>query len=199
LGDLAILATKRKDDLEPYWQDEKDWLCTVEFLPADDSEARLFATDIIGDLIGYAHLTNTRSLAFLGDPDASAYELLFSFASPNEKDQFLDLVRSNEDLGSDYIENDFSSPTSEEIRDARPLATVLPRDVVTHAALIATTLLLGVGRGHGQGHGFDRRLGQALSRGYSCPVRLCADSPCATRAPTNRTEPGNGVTGDNSS
>jgi len=23
----------RKDDLEPYWQDETDWLCTVEFLP----------------------------------------------------------------------------------------------------------------------------------------------------------------------
>jgi hypothetical protein len=129
-------------------------------LPADDSEARLFATDIIGDLIGYAHLTNTRSLAFLGDLDASAHELFFSFASPNEKDQFLDLVRSNEDLGSDYIENDSSSPTSEEIRDARPLATVLPRDVVTHAALIATTLLLGVGRGHVQGHGFDRRLGR---------------------------------------
>ena len=28
----------------------------------------------------------------------SAYELLFSFSSPKEKGQFLDLVRSNEDL-----------------------------------------------------------------------------------------------------
>jgi len=27
-GDLTILRTNRKDDLEPYWQDEKDWLCT---------------------------------------------------------------------------------------------------------------------------------------------------------------------------
>src|SRR6266481_6161043 len=27
LGDLAILKTKRTDDLEPSWQDEKDWLC----------------------------------------------------------------------------------------------------------------------------------------------------------------------------
>jgi hypothetical protein len=26
-GDLAILGTKHKDDFEPYWQDEKDWLC----------------------------------------------------------------------------------------------------------------------------------------------------------------------------
>jgi len=83
--------------LEPYWQKEKDWLCTVEFLPTDDPEARLFAADIIGYLVGYANLTNTRSLALLGDPDASAYELLFSFSSPQEREQFLELVRSNED------------------------------------------------------------------------------------------------------
>ena len=49
-GDLAILSTNRKDDLKPYWRDEKEWLCTVEFLPTDDSEARLFAADIIGYL-----------------------------------------------------------------------------------------------------------------------------------------------------
>ena len=30
-----MLGTKRKDDFEPYWQDEKDWLCIVEFLPTD--------------------------------------------------------------------------------------------------------------------------------------------------------------------
>jgi hypothetical protein len=28
-----MLGTKHKDDFEPYWQDEKDWLCNVEFLP----------------------------------------------------------------------------------------------------------------------------------------------------------------------
>jgi hypothetical protein len=137
------LRTNRKDDFEPYWQDETDWLCTVEFLPTDDPEARLFAADIIGYLCGYAHLTNTRSLAPLGDPDASAYELLFSFASTSEKDQFLNLVRSNEDLGNDYIENDFMYPSTEEIRNARPLAAVLPQDVMTHATLVATTVLAG--------------------------------------------------------
>jgi hypothetical protein len=89
------LGTKRKHDFEPCWQDEKDWLCTVEFLPTDDPDARLYSADIIGYLVGYAHLSNTRSLALLGDPDASAYELLFSFSTPEEKDQFLDLVRSN--------------------------------------------------------------------------------------------------------
>ena len=101
---------KRKRHLEPFWHDEKDWLCTVEFLPTNDPEARLFAAELIGYLFGYAHLTNTRSLALLGDPDASAYELLFSFSSPAEKGQFLHLVRSNEDMGNEYIKNDFMSP-----------------------------------------------------------------------------------------
>src|SRR5260370_32575920 len=85
-GDLSILRTNRKDVLEPYWQDETDWLCTVEFLPTDDPEARLFAADIIGYLCGYAHLTNTPSLPLLGNPDRTAYELLFSFPSPTRKD-----------------------------------------------------------------------------------------------------------------
>ena len=88
------LGSKRKNDFEPYGQDEKDWLCTVEFLPSDDLEARLYSADIIGYLVGYAHLTNTRTLALLGDPNASAYELLFSFSTSEEKNQFLDLIRS---------------------------------------------------------------------------------------------------------
>ena len=41
----------------------------------------MFASDIIGYLFGYAHLTNTRSLALVDDPEANAYELLFSFPS----------------------------------------------------------------------------------------------------------------------
>ena len=104
------METKRKDDFEPFWEDEKDWLCIVEFLPTDNPEARLFAAEIIGYLVGYANLTNTRSLALLGDPDASAYELLFSFSSPEEKNEFLNLVRSNEDMGNDYI-NEYSTRT----------------------------------------------------------------------------------------
>jgi len=137
-----MLGTKRKDDVEPYWQDEKDWLCIVEFLPTDNPEARLFAADIIGYLVGYANLTNTRSLALLGHPDASAYELLFSFSSPEEKNEFLNLVRSNEDMGNDYI-TELTPPTAEEIRNARPLATVLPQDALTHAMLIAAAVCAG--------------------------------------------------------
>ena len=108
-------------------------------MPTDNPEARLFAADIIGYLVGYANLTNTRSLALLGDPDASAYELLFSFSSPEEKNEFLNLVRSNEDMGNDYI-IELTPPTTEEIRNARPLATVLPHDALTHTMLMAVTL-----------------------------------------------------------
>ena len=124
-GDLAVLGTKHKDDYEPFWQDEKDWLCIVEFSPTDNPEARLFAADIIGYLVGYANLTNTRSLALLADPDASAYELLFSFSSREEKSEFLNLVRSNEDMGNEYI-IELTPPTTEEIRNARPLQRSYP-------------------------------------------------------------------------
>jgi hypothetical protein len=80
-----------------------DWLCTVEFISEDDEEARLLATEIIGHLFGYAQATNTRALAVVGDADANAYELLFSFASSEGKEQFLHLVRTNEDMGNHYI------------------------------------------------------------------------------------------------
>ena len=43
----------RQDDIEPYWQDEDDRLSTVEFLPSDDLEGRVFAADIVGYLFGY--------------------------------------------------------------------------------------------------------------------------------------------------
>ena len=136
------MATKHKDDFEPYSRDEGDWLCTVEFLPGDDPEGRLFAAAMVGYLVGHAQLTNTRILALIGDPDASAYELLFSFSSPEEKNEFLNLVRSNEDMGRDYI-IELTPPTTEEIRNARPLATVLPHDALAHAMLIAVTQCAG--------------------------------------------------------
>jgi hypothetical protein len=82
-------------------------------------------------------------VALLGDPDASAYELLFSFSTSEEKNPFLDLVRSNENLGDDYIESDFVIPTTEETRNARPLAAVLPQDVMTHATVVATNMFAG--------------------------------------------------------
>jgi hypothetical protein len=130
------LKMNRQDDIEH----EDDWLCTVEFFPSDDLEGRVFAADLVGYLFGYAQLANARALALVGDSEAGAYEILFSFSTPGDKGQFLDLVRSNEDMGSDYIENDFLSPTTEEIRNARPLVAVLPEDIVSRATLIASAL-----------------------------------------------------------
>jgi hypothetical protein len=125
---------------EPHWIDENDWLCAVELFPTDDPEARLFAADVVGYLMGYAHLTDTRSLALVGDPADNAYEFLFSFSSPEGKKQFLELIRSNEDLGEAYIENDLIFPTLEEVRRARPVAKVLPEDVLYRATLIVASL-----------------------------------------------------------
>ena len=92
------------------------------------------------DIYLATHRRQTRALAFVGDADASAYELLFSFASSEGKEQLLHLVRTNEDVGNDYIEDDCRSPPAEEIRNARPIGTVLPPDVVNRIALIAATL-----------------------------------------------------------
>ena len=128
---------------EPHWIDEKDWLCAVELFPTDDPEARLFAADVVGYLMGYAHLTDTRSLALVGDPADNAYEFLFSFSSPEGKKRFFELIRSNEDLGEAYIENDLVSPTLEEIRRALPVAKVLPEDVLYRATLIVASLCSG--------------------------------------------------------
>ena len=66
------MGTNCKDNVKPYWQDEKDGLYTVEFVLVDHSKARFYAADIIGYLLGYAQLTKTHSLARLGNPDASA-------------------------------------------------------------------------------------------------------------------------------
>jgi hypothetical protein len=41
-------SMNRQHEIEPYWQDEDDWLCTVEFLPSNDPEGRVFAADIVG-------------------------------------------------------------------------------------------------------------------------------------------------------
>src|SRR6266567_2874296 len=112
---------------EPLWINEPDWLCAMEFLNDEDPEGRDLAADTIGYLLGHAQLTNTRSLALIGDPEEMAYEILFSFSSPAEKKRFLDLIRSNDDLGSEYVNNDLIQPVKDEIRIAQPLAAVLPQ------------------------------------------------------------------------
>jgi hypothetical protein len=125
---------------EPPWINEPDWLCTCEFLNDEDPESRDLAVDTIRYLLDYTQLTNTRSLALLGDPSEKVHEILFSFSSPEEKRRFLDLVCSNDELGSEYINSDFIEPSKDEIRKARPLAAVLPKTALTRAILVATTV-----------------------------------------------------------
>ena len=129
---------------EPHWVEEKDWLCAVEHFLRDDPQGRSFAAEILGYLMGYAHLTNTRALALIGDAKDSAYEFLFSFSSAEEKNRFLDMVRSNEDMGECYVENDLVVPSISEISRARPIAKVVPGDVLYRATLIATSLCSGI-------------------------------------------------------
>jgi hypothetical protein len=127
-----------KHMIEPHWIDEPDWLCAMEFLNDADAEGQELAAETIGYLLGYAQLTNTRSLALVGDPEMMAYEILFSFSSPADKARFLDLIRSNDQLGNEYIVNDLIQPAKEEIRDAQPLAAILPRAALTRALMVAT-------------------------------------------------------------
>ena len=132
------MTTKQRS--EHFWINEPDWLCAMEFLNDEDPKGRDLAADTIGYLLGYARLTNTRSLALLGDPSAEAYEILFSFSTREQKARFLEMVRSNDDLGNHYIDTDLLRPILDEIRDARPIAEVLPRDVFVQATLVAATI-----------------------------------------------------------
>jgi hypothetical protein len=109
----------------PFWLDEPDWLCSLEFLAPDDPEAQDETAETIGYLLGYAHMTNTRTLALLADPHGMAYEILFSFHSTEEKSSFLGLIQSSQDLGDDYIEYDLMTPTVEEILGCAPTLNCL--------------------------------------------------------------------------
>jgi hypothetical protein len=79
----------------------------------------------------------------LGDPSAEAYEILFSFSTPGEKARFLEMVRWNDDLGNHYIDTDLLRPTLDEIRLARPIATVLPQEALVRASLVAAAVCSG--------------------------------------------------------
>lgn len=122
----------------PYWQDEDDWIVLLEFLRKDDPEDHARSTESIGYLFAYAQMTDTRMLALVGDPNAGAYELMFSFSYREHKAHFLRLLRSNDatDCGDDEI----LVPRQNEIEAAQPVARVLPEDVMRQVTVIATML-----------------------------------------------------------
>jgi hypothetical protein len=127
--------------IPPYWNDEDDWIVLIEFLPKDDVEDRTQAAERIGYMLAYAQMTDTRMLALLGDPQADAYELLFSFNSAENKAEFFRLLNSNELSACD--DEFIQVPPQDEIDAAQPIAKVLPEDVVQRLTLIATMLLGG--------------------------------------------------------
>ena len=101
-----MLGTKRKDDFELYWQDEKDWLCTFECLTADDPRhlslpgtssvicsARTAKTEISCDRF-ISDPLQTRSFVFFLQSGSPLPPLL---SSRNRCRSFLPLLR----LGSD--------------------------------------------------------------------------------------------------
>ena len=92
-------------------------------------------------MLAYAEMTDTRMVALLGDPEADAYELLFSFNSPKNKAEFLRLLRSSEVTST---EGEFILvPAQDEIDAAQPLASVLPEAVFREVILISTMLISG--------------------------------------------------------
>ena len=128
----------KSPEFEPYWLAEKDWLVTCVCVDGDE-EDRAFSSDWIGYVFGYAFVTNTRCLALVGDPVMLTYELLFSFDSPERKRQFLALVDANDTTRIEPEE--WMVPTRGEIKNARPLALVLPKDIMERAQLIAAKVV----------------------------------------------------------
>ncbi len=102
-----VPTTPPPGDLPPipaYWKDEDDWIVLLVFLPRDDAEDRMRAAEAIGYMLAYAQMTDTRMLALVGDPNADAYELLFSFNSSENKAQFIQLLMSNEETRCEDFE-----------------------------------------------------------------------------------------------
>jgi hypothetical protein len=122
----------------PFWGNEDDWIVVIEFLSRGDDEDRARGAEAIGYMFAFAQLTNTRMLALVGDPQADAYELLFSFPSPTNKAEFLNLLQSNDETRCE--EDMILVPRQDEIEAAQPIARVLPADVMQQATIIAAML-----------------------------------------------------------
>jgi hypothetical protein len=125
----------------PFWKDEEDWIVLIEFLRRDDDEDRARGAEAIGYMLAYAQMTDTRMVALVGDPDADAYELLFSFSSPYNKLEFLRLLRSND--ATNYDDELILVPNQNEIEAAQPIARVLPEDIMRQVTVIAAMLFGG--------------------------------------------------------
>lgn len=122
----------------PHWRSEADWILLLEFLRDDDREDRARGATAIGHMLAYAQRTDTRMLALVGSQEDGAYELLFSFNSPEHKAEFLRLIQSNDATACE--EEEILVPEQDEIQAAQPIGRVLPSDVLAHVMGIAALL-----------------------------------------------------------
>ena len=144
LSQMSSTPTNPPGSMPPvpvYWSDEDDWIVLIVFLPRYDAEDRERATEAIGYMFAYAQMTDTRMVALVGDPAADAYELLFSFSTPDNKAEFLRLLQSNDATACE--DDEILVPRQTEIDAAQPIAHVLPADVMRQVTIVATMLLGG--------------------------------------------------------
>ncbi len=113
----------------------------LEALPNDDAEERARVAEAIGFMFAYSMMTDTRMLAKPALPHSDAYELLFSFVSPENKSKFLRLLQSNEATARES--EDILIPQLPTIEAAQPLNSVLPEDVMQQVTIISMMVLGG--------------------------------------------------------
>ena len=133
------------DSFEPYWLDEKDWLVEVIMLPKDEDVSP--DLEYIGKLLAFSLITNTRMIAQIGDPneDFPAYELWFSFTTPENKQRFLDLVRQDGYADPDEPTTLKEPPVLEDLPHLRPLNYVFPKEVMEQITNIAVMVQMSMG------------------------------------------------------
>jgi hypothetical protein len=141
MSSTPIIPPGGMPPIPPHWSEESDWIVLIEFLRNDDAEDRVRGTEAIGYMFAYSQMTDTRMLALVGDPKEDAYELLFSFSSPVNKQEFLRLLQSNDATACEEFEILVSDPS--EIEAAQPIARVLPADVMRQVTVMATMLFGG--------------------------------------------------------
>jgi hypothetical protein len=80
-------------------------------------------------------------LALVGD--MPAYEILFSFDTPGNRQKFLALVRKDGYADPDE-EGTLMVPTHDEIKDARPIGSVFPADQANVIAAVGMMTFQGL-------------------------------------------------------
>ena len=122
-----------------HWHHESDWLRTIE-MTVDEPEDRASCAENIGYLMGWAFATNIRMLALLSDPKIAGINFvscLHRLRSGNSSCPSFAQMRASELMVG---ANGFVIPSVDEIRDARPIQAVLPKDVLGRAWMVAAYL-----------------------------------------------------------